>query len=51
MNNALGCNLATIGLGIGVFGLFSPPGEGAVIAGIGTYGGAFTVAVHYAVSC
>jgi len=51
MNNALGCNLATIGLGLSVLGLFAPLGPGEVSAGTAIYGGTSTVAVHYAVSC
>ncbi len=49
MNNALGCNAATIGLGLGVLGFFTPPGE--VSTGIASYGGTTTAAVLYTVTC
>jgi len=51
MNNALGCNLATLGLGLGVLGLVAPPGPGEVSPGNAIHGGTFTAAVHDAVSC
>ena len=51
MNNALGCNAATVAFDFSVLGLFAPPGPGEVVARIAIYGGGFSGAIGDAVSC